>query len=75
MDKVPFDSYSDPQKRWALAWANSHDWGAGKASWAIDEFNRLTIRASCVSFDAHDKEGVEIFFARNMKELRDWAGY
>lgn len=69
-----FTDLSEPQRRHVLAWANSHDWGAGKARWIIND-GIWSLRVACACFAADNTPDVEIFFANTMRELRDWAGY
>lgn len=65
-----FSTMTDPQRRAALAWARSHDWG-GQPAWFDHEMDLI------VSGAIHDGSAwtVEVVVMRTLKELRDWAGY
>lgn len=66
-----FADMNDARRAPWLAWANSHDWGAGQA-----RFNAAgQLEAQCAAFDAAGEYFVETYAADCPADLRAWAGY
>lgn len=63
------------RNRW-LAWANSHDWGAGEPRFTENlQTGKIGLHVECAAKDECGDWGVESFLAMSPRELRNWAGY
>lgn len=63
------------RNRW-LAWANSHDWGAGEARFTENlESGHVEMHVETAFRDECGDWGVESSLVKSPRALRDWAGY
>jgi hypothetical protein len=63
------------RNRW-LAWANSHNWGAGESRFTENlETGRIELHVETAFNDECGDWGVESSLVKSPRELRNWAGY
>lgn len=69
-ERGKFHDMTEMQRAGWLAWADSHDWGAGAARYTENiETGKISMHVECGDWV------VETYLAGSVDALRGWAGY
>lgn len=72
---VKFEAMNETQRAGWLRWADSHDWGGGRAEYVQHPEKGFCMKVQCAAFDVLRNRTVETAFCKSPRELREWAGY